>query len=101
MDTFKMDSFVPPQSWVSGALALVLAAFGWAFKREVKRVDNIEEREKSYVLREEMQAQLDKRDATLATMHSQNLENFRELRLQNETANGRLFDIAKNMVPRV
>lgn len=95
-----MDPSITPQGWFNTALGIAAAAAAWIVKRYAGKIDGLETREKNYATRVELEAALEKRDVQLAHMHQQNIDNFRELRLQNETANGRLFDIAKNLTPK-
>jgi hypothetical protein len=62
MDKPLPDDFNPYSSeametpnWYELGLAALLAVFGWLFKREIGRVDDIEE---SYVTREELSASI-------------------------------------------
>lgn len=64
-----------------------------------KRIGDLETASKSHVTRDELAAALNKRDEFLASMHQQNLDNFREIRLQNESTNNKLFELARQKQP--
>jgi hypothetical protein len=94
-----MDGPPIPQSWLAYICSALVGVFWWIVRGYAKDLKTVKE---SYVTRKELAEALRVAEArTLLfeerqlAMHTQNTANFRELRLQLESANTKLFDLAK------
>lgn len=90
-----------PQSWLVYAGGALFALFGGIFAYFRHKVDRLEERVNLCITREELaaielriEARAASAEARTGTMHSENTSNFRELRVQLEGVNSKLFDLA-------
>lgn len=96
------DPIPVPQSWliyIAGAFGSLLAGNFLYFRSKVDRMD---ERVNNCITRDELaaiEARIEARavaaENRTVTMHSDNTNNFRELRLQLESVNTKLFELAK------
>lgn len=96
-----MDVPIPavPQGWLAYICGGLLGVLWWVVRGYAKDLKKVKE---SYVTKDELAAAIAAADArTLLfeerqlAMHTQNTDNFRELRLQLESANTKLFELAK------
>lgn len=76
MDLSKMDAD-NPQTWANIVGGVALTVFGFLFKKQWNKVDEIAS---NYMTRAEIEKALEKRDTVLAAMHLENTQNFREQR---------------------
>lgn len=97
-----MSDPVPiPQGWLTWAVGIFASLLTGNFVYFLRKVDKIDERMKAFVTREELaaiEARIDMRAQSAetrgVTMHSDNTNNFREVRLQLESVNSKLFELA-------
>lgn len=92
-----------PQSWLLGIIGTMYLGIVAYFRRKVDTVeDRVNKMRETFVTRAEL-AELEKRiDARAGiaetrgiAQHRENTDNFREIRLQLESSNTKLFEIAK------
>lgn len=85
-----MDAVQVPQGWVNALFTALVGLCLWIFRKVDRRVDKIEA---AYVSRAEINALLDKHNARVEQMHTDNTRNFSEIRVQLEGVNTKLFEL--------
>ena len=95
------DPIAVPQSWIvalaGGAWVGICGVVGYV----VRKFDRVEKRVSICITRDELaaiEARIEARavaaETRVVTMHSDNSNNFREVRLQLESVNSKLFELA-------
>lgn len=92
-----------PQSWLLGIISALVLGIGTYFRHKVEVVDDrVNKLRETFVTRAELAAleqRIEARTAVAETrgiaQHKENTDNFREIRLQLESSNTKLFEIAK------
>lgn len=97
---------VLPQSWSSYLLTALVGLCLWIVKGFKSDMKEMKESQSKFVTREEVsvlmaavEARARESEARQITQHSQNTDNFREVRLQLESVNNKLFELAKAKEP--
>ena len=98
-----MEDLNIPREWSTylfGALVALLLWIARGFKADIKKIEG------SYVTRKELAEAIAAADARALqydirqnTQHASNTDNFREVRLQLESVNNKLFELAKVKSP--
>lgn len=97
---------VMPQSWSGYLLTALVGVCLWIVKGFKSDMKEMKEAQSEFVTREEVSTLMKAADgrakeseARQLTMHGQNSDNFREVRLQLESVNNKLFELAKAKEP--
>jgi arsenate reductase-like glutaredoxin family protein len=80
-----------PNSWFQALAGAFAALFFWVYRRLDRKVENMTD---DYVTRQELDNLFALHNSRVEAMHTQNSENFREMRLQLESVNTKLFDLS-------
>lgn len=82
------------QGWFNAIGTALIAVCLWVVRMYANKVNRIEQREATYVTRNELEQALRHRDERLDAMHLENTGNFRELRMSLDNINTKLFNLA-------
>lgn len=86
-----MDTPIP-QTWINGVLSALVGICMFFIRGYVKKVDTIGA---NYVTRAQLTETFAEHDKRVSAMHTDNTNNFRELRQQLDGINSKLFDLAR------